>query len=684
MLKSCARLSHRINLSSWQMKNLKSIVFLFGLLLALFGVVFLTGLFNDSISRQVAHALSRQPGTNWPTYIQFAGGFFLIIGLALMGGQKYYSRLRESANSFGNFLSHADQWLQNTIAGQLNLSLPEGLAWPSSWNSLDLIILIFFVIVAFTFQISKLSIGFPNVILGGDAANIASFAAGRAFPQLFTGDAILGDLRNIGLYVTIHIPITIWLEKLVGNFGLAYSLLLFPHVLLQYVIYYIFGKVLFKNRYWGFLFSLAISAPLELAGGEVWGVVGDAMPRFTFQVLIPIILIILLTTWRNRPGRWPWIMVIAGLMAFIHPVSTPSWAFALWLGFLPCMPSEYNLGRKLREMLKLGLILVLALLPYVVIYLSYKQGGRSNTNYDLVYLILTNYFPNDILNIPGAVSTLIQATGQYGLLWYALIGLAFTYIYFHSERPIVKQMLIWMVGISVVSIVIPYIEQIIERTLRIIPLQTELMRGMRYLVIFLFIFWFYPFAELTRRSINGWIVRVVYIAGSISVLSWMLINPPLPFTEAPPVMQCWAKGQLICPNSMDYANALTYIRTGTPENAKFVVFLTNRWSGIEVRYLGLRPMAYAYKDRGQLTFTNLDALQTWYYFLRRENDVFSRNISPTLDLQQKRMVDFAFDAEANYMLTNFPFPPDVQKSLGVSEVYRNATFTILRIYFMRK
>ncbi|MEI6291493.1 MAG: hypothetical protein WCP19_13770, partial [Chloroflexota bacterium] len=76
------------------------------------------------------------------------------------------------------------------------------LGWPLLFKTPDVLVITLFAILAFIFQLSAFSNGFPTVILGGDAANIASFAAGRAFPQLFLGDAILGDLRNIGLYVT--------------------------------------------------------------------------------------------------------------------------------------------------------------------------------------------------------------------------------------------------------------------------------------------------------------------------------------------------------------------------------------------------------------------------------------------------------------------------------------------------
>jgi len=652
-------------------------------LLVFSGLVLFAGWFNNALSASLARAVARRASPNWPGYFQLAGAILVILAATIAAIHPLVRGCRQLLSGIHKTLYSSDRWLERRFTGMADLASPLNLHWPLDFNLPDWLAIILFFIFALLYQLSLSARGFPTIILGGDAANIASFAAGRAYPQLFINDAILGNLNNIGLYVTIHLPITIFLEKILGNFGLAYSVLLFPHVFMQYFSYYLLGRVLFHNRYWALLFTLAVSAPLSLAGGELWGVTGDGMPRFTYQVLIPFLMILMLTTWSERPQRWPWMMVAAGLLAFIHPVSTPAWAFALWLGFWPIMPIAYDMRRKLGEMIKLGLVLALALVPYITIYLTYKKGGQGSGDYDMVYYILTNYFPYDLLNIPGALITLFTATSQYGLLWYGLAGLFLTFILFRSERGRLGQMLTWMAGISFVTLLVPFVEQSIERSLRIIPIQTELMRGHRYLVPFLFIFWFYPLAQLTLRAQRKILTGTVFAVGTLSVVLWLGFNPPDPFIQARTSLDCLAQGRIICPTQTGYADALSYIREETPQNAQFVVFLTNRWSGIEVRYLGLRPMAYAYKDRGQLTFTNLEALKTWFYFLQRENQIYSRKISPTLDIAEERMLDFAKDAEANYMLTDFTFPPEVLKKMGVSIVYQNQGYSILQIYRMR-
>ncbi len=640
----------------------------------------LAGWLDSPLSKVIAEMVQRWVDSNWPGYFRKGGIFLLVVGIIVLLNEKVI-------DGFNRFLKHGvawvertDRWLDKKTKTLLNTPDAETSAWPLHLNRWDALIILFFVLIAFVYQLATMSRGYPTVILSGDAANIASFAAGRSFPDLFKNDAILGNLNNIGLYVTVHLPLLIWLEKLVGNFGLAYSLLLFPHVFLQYFSYYLLGRILFHNRYWATLFSVAASAPIPLDGGESWGVLSDAIPRFTFQVLIPFILILLLTSWRKKQSLWPWVMVIAGLMAFIHPVSTPTWAIALWLGFWPILPSVWDSRRKIQEMFKLGGILALALLPYVSIYLTYHQSGSGNSRYDLVHYILVNYFPRNILNIPAAINTFLHNTAQFGLLWYGLAGLIFTFIVFPSERSRLKQMLVWIIGIVFISVLVPWVEICIERTFRMIPLQTELMRGMRYLVLFLFVFWFYPFAEFTRRAVHIGVTRAIFAVGTLLTLFWLVLNPPQPFIAASSMFNCWQTSQFICPYDTDHADALTHIREDTPKGSTFAVFLNNRWSGIEVRYLGLRPMVYAYKDKGQLLFTNLESLERWSYYQRLENDIFSPKKAPTLDDKLTRIVEFARDAEADYILTNFPFPPEGQLQLNVITIYHNSTYSILKSY----
>src|SRR5512145_2724592 len=245
------------------LKNLiRYLLVVFGSLFILTGLVLLTGWFDAYLSQAVAQVSGKSAGPNWSGYFGISGWIVFILGLILVASRQMVAGVQWLVVALCSGLEASDRWLGQKLTRQIDLASTRLLHWPVDFKVADWLAVLFFALLAFVYQLSVSSHGFPTVILGGDAANIASFAAGRAFPNLFLGDAILGDLNNIGLYVTIHLPLAIGLEKLLGNFGLAYSVLLFPHVFLQFFSYYLFGRVLFGSRYWAWLFSLAVSVPL--------------------------------------------------------------------------------------------------------------------------------------------------------------------------------------------------------------------------------------------------------------------------------------------------------------------------------------------------------------------------------------------------------------------------------------
>ena len=192
------------------------------------------------------------------------------------------------------------------------------------------------------------------VILSGDGGNIASYAAALDHPGWFSSDPVLGNSNNIGIYATIHIPLIRLLDRLTGDYGLAYTWLVFPETFLQLLGFYILGRVLFKNRSWAFLLAfLTAMMVINIGLGEIWGVWRDALPRVTFQSLLPFLLALVLV-WKDRPGRWPWLMIIGGLLVYVHPISAPAWGFAIWLSLWLLHPKGWNWKRRILVMLGLG------------------------------------------------------------------------------------------------------------------------------------------------------------------------------------------------------------------------------------------------------------------------------------------------------------------------------------------
>ena len=49
-------------------------------------------------------------------------------------------------------------------------------------------------------------------------------------------------------------------------------------------------------------------------------------------------------------------MLGAGVLVFVHPVSTPAWGLALWLGFIPFLPIGWSLRKRIGVMFALALL----------------------------------------------------------------------------------------------------------------------------------------------------------------------------------------------------------------------------------------------------------------------------------------------------------------------------------------
>lgn len=653
---------------------MKKLFLIFGCFLLVIGLVLLSGWQNVALSTLLAAALGRKLGQTWPFYLQIFG-----LGLAILGAGLAFWRAiglgwNRLAGMVTQVLSGFDQKLKNRLAEALDFSeFP--IEWPR-FNRLDAVILAGFLLFAAFYQLARLSPGFPNILLSSDAANLAGFAAAHQYPQLFPGDLVLSNPANFRLYSTIHIPLLRFLESILGNFGLAFRVLLGPHVFLQLFGFYWLGRILFRSRFWGLIFSLMAAAPAPLPLGEVWGIVVDALPRFTFQVIL-VFLLGLALLWRSTPRRWYGIMAFAGLLAFVHPVSTPVWGVALLVGFWPLLPAEWSLTKRFWQMVKLGLVFAAALIPYLIIYLSYHQGGSSASDYNLLYIVLTEYFPDNIYDMPAALAAFFAMISVNGLLWFALAGLLFSFFLLPAERKNLSQIVFWMLGLLLVSILLPWLEQIIEKQFRIIPLQTELVRGIRYFVPLMLILWIFPLAGLAQRLKNRWFVRGLMAVGVVSAVFWIAVNPLQPAGELQNEVTCLASGKLICPVRQELAQTLAAIRTVTPEKATFAVMRQDWNNGTELRYLSLRPLVYAFKDKGFLVYSNHAVLQRWYELFQLEREIYRKS---TRAGDQRRMaVDFAHETGADYLLTDFPFTQDELFSFHLDLTYQNGNFMVLKL-----
>ena len=369
-------------------------------------------------------------------------------------------------------------------------------------NIKDAIAAVLFLTFSLLYFLGRLQPNYPNTILTGDGGNLVSYAVAQDRPDLFVGDPAMGETYLTAYYATIHMPLIRLLSRLTaGDYGFAFLLTLAPTIFIQLIGFYILGRVLFKNRFYAFLFAILTAAPFTWNGlGEFWGIWPDPLPRVTYQAVLPYLLSLTIV-WRNQPRRWPWLMVFAGLMVFLHSISTPAIGFAIWLGLALYLPAGWKPLKKLGMMMGMGLLFLLSMSPFLINFLSHNVHTAS-PDYNLVMHIINTYQPPYLLNAPAAISLFTTNAIFELLLPIGMVGFYLLWRFAKVERQLVVMILTWFSAVILVSVGLPTIERLFEAIFHRLPIDTELVRSMRYLVPLILIFWLWPLAEISRRLTN--------------------------------------------------------------------------------------------------------------------------------------------------------------------------------------
>jgi hypothetical protein len=584
------------------------------------------------------------------------------------------------ASNMKTFHNSASQFSPNTSSSQVaskgghTLAIRSGMHGVNQWDWLFGAIFLAFAVVYF---LGRLQGNYPVVILSGDGGNVASYAAALDHPDWFKADPALGATNNIGVYATIHIPLIRALNHLTGDYGLAYAWLVLPQTFLQLLGFYILGRVLFKNRFWAFLLAfLTAMTVINIGLGEIWGVWQDALPRVTFQSLLPFLLALALV-WKDRPGRWPWLMVFAGLLVYVHPISAPAWGLAIWLGLWLFLPKGWSWKRRILIMLGLGALFLAVLMPFIINYLSYR-GRDQGADYNTVMAILQSFLPANLLNVPAALGSFLWNMTRSLLLPVALTGAIATWLLKKGKRTEVKIVFLWMAGIFIASVIIPYAEQLVEQHFHILPIETELVRCIRYFVPLMLLFWIWPLAEWTPRLSNLTARRGAMALGIVLVGFWGATNRPA-VRDMYQTFVCFTKARLVCsaPNPL---NELILTLRAETQPGEGVLFFNQdpayTSQTLSVRYEVLRPLVYTSRDGGLFSYANRSALPAWMDLTRQWEALRA------LDDPQKRLsglISMARILKADYLIIDFKITPTFLAGLPVKVLMQNAGYTLIKL-----
>ncbi len=659
------------------MKKNSTIIFYAGcLVLLLIGLLLMTGLIDARFSHAVAEIFKKPIQERWAINLHRIGFGLILLGIM---GAVYIRFLAPLAPAWFKRLVKGYRQLAGRFEGWLlTFMAPSTPPSPGNLrvNRVDGWIAAAFLVFSLLFFLGRLEGNYPTVILGGDGGNIASFATAWDHPELFKGDELLNNLDNIRIYNTVHIPLIRAMHRLTGDYGLAYLLQLAPTIFTQLVGFYWLGRVLFKNRFWALLLAVVTAMPFSINLGELWGISRDPLPRFTYQAILPYLLTLTLL-WKNYPRRWPWLMVIAGVLFYVHPVSAPTFGFAIWLGLWLFLPREWRWSKRVGYMLVLGGVFVLSVLPFALNYFSHHVQG-SSANYEAVMTILQNYFPKNLLNVGPALADYWHIIYSSGLFIPAVLGLIVLWLILRPYPNHLDVVLLWIVGVAVVSIAIPATERTIEHYFKLLPLETELMRGLRYFVPFMLLFCIWPLSELSQRLKSRAAPLVLLALGVVFAGYWVITYQP-DFDKMAQALTCMSHGKLVCYTDDQVTQEIQAIKTFVPPGDPIFAYTTGGPSfsySLEIRYAAERPLVYSFKDRGLLGYANQAALLEWQ---ATNQSLEAIEKIPGQENRLEPLIKFAQGLKAQYLLVDFNVSQDVIDRYHLSRVYGDDQSTLLDI-----
>ncbi|MHB8202957.1 MAG: hypothetical protein ACYDHG_04535 [Desulfomonilaceae bacterium] len=516
----------------------------------------------------------------------------------------------------------------------------------------------------------------PFVFLSSDAGIVSSFVVAYQHPDLFQGDVLLGDFTNFRYYLALHPLLIFVINKLTGDYGLAYISLLLLTVFVQCSGFYLLGVTLFKSRYWAILLVIINLAPIALPVREFWGIYDDPLPRSLFHACLPFLLTAAFR-FKNEVRMWPWLMVFTGLMFYTHPVSAPPWAFAIWLGLLVFLPRQWGVLKKLAYMFALGLVFVVTVLPWVLNFLLvHERPASAAVNYNDVVGIIADRVGAELLDVGLALTLWLKEVSSWPFWFYFLWAVAGSVVLWSQRRDLrddIKLVVVWCLGIVFVAVGLTFVEQTICRIYDLKRFQMDSIRGVKYLVPIMLLMCVWSLAGISRQFQTGSLKRTLaMLLGAVITTIWVYQSPPVTFIQT---AKAWAHGSLTPRPSKDEigtVEAINAIKENTKPGSRILPLVIP----LEIRYAALRPVVYAYKDGGIFADTNLGSLIEWDKIKKTLDEIDSNN-----DPRTKLMMtlDLAKRLNTDYVITDFHVNQNVVSSLGAKVVWSNGSYTLLSL-----
>jgi hypothetical protein len=524
-------------------------------------------------------------------------------------------------------------------------------------------------------------------LLTPDAGVYVSFVAAQDNPDLFVNDPLLSSSKNTADFKMFFYGQVRALNKIFGNYGSAAMFLVPIGIWIHLAGFYALGWVVFRNPIASFLTALLLSSPINLGFlRDFWGIILEPIPRFFYQGFLAFLFAISIKYGKNIK-TWPLILAFAGFINYFHPLSTPPITIGVILSLWFAAKNE-PFRKKTVMMLLSMVVLTLVLLPFLLTFFSSAEvGEQSQIPYQIAAQIVTDRLSDFALSPEKAFLSFIGGFSGVGhFLWFALWGIAIVglILCFAKKDPnnLPYYSMWWLVvGILLGAVLLPTIEHRFFAARLQFPLEFEMYRGMRYIVPLLLLMNLYLLWNLSEK---------IRIAQKFSVIACLILVAIWGYYgiieqkadvayAARQNLRCFMKAEIICPlteREKAFIDMLDVLRLQTPSGARIL----SEGQEVAIRFYGLRPLAYSYKDGPPFAYTDHQALVDWYQDYQAFNELsFLRKHSFRRKGFINNIVKFSFEKNANYLVLSEPYQQDEYYHPALQMIYTNKYYSIFEI-----
>ncbi len=526
----------------------------------------------------------------------------------------------------------------------------------------------------------------PYLIAESDSAMLSSFAAALDYPERFANDSFLSKVSNFDFYATVQVPYTRLVVGLFGgDYARAFLSALVPLTFLQLLGFYVFGRALYRHRFIAFLLAMScmFSFKFRLLS-TYWGVHGWTTARDWFAAALPWVLALAVTC-HGKPRRFLGVMVGSGIFVYLHPVSTPAWALALWCSLWLCWDDTgVRFLRRFGWMFLCGLVFLVVAAPFVITYLgAHESGGTSDP--EVVRRIIAYRFLPAYSQVPETATKIVKHFATGGFLQMGALGAVSVAWLSRRDRRNVQMVAVWAAIIVLMALIIPVIEHRWVKEVGRVAFEYDLIRNVRYLFLLAWVLILWPFAVVAKRA-RGRGYGMFAAGCALVLLGGVSLVRPVPMItgdkrtlvehafEAPErTARAEHKRKKGLVKRTHHAKALTFIHDHTPTDA---VFVSNRRAeGLHIRYAGLRAVAHEWKDGGALIYSDFEGLKEWYRQSRK-----MRRLAKGRDAEGFTLfANAARDLGANHILYRGRLSKEILKKAKAKRLYMNRSFTVLAL-----